>query len=211
MVQRSDPREFFGPERLLAFSDGVFAVVITLLVLDLRLPEVGHGDAEMLEALRSMAPKLFIFVFTFIIVGMGWLGHHRKFSYVRQVDGRLLWLNLIYLLAGCLVPFASGVLSEHSGRIGFTVYAAVMALMLLLSAVLSAYSTRQPFLVETGLPPGVREDLILPPLLNAFIFLVAGGLALSGRMNAAPLSLLLIVPVSAFFGARAKRAGRVKG
>ena len=75
-------------------------------------------------------------------------------------------------------------LSEHSGRIGFTVYAAVMALMLLPSAVLPAYSLRQPFPVETGL---------------------------SGQMNAAPLSLLLIVPVSTYFGARAKRVGRVKG
>jgi uncharacterized membrane protein len=211
MVQRSDRREFFAPERLLAFSDGVFAVVITLLVLDLRLPETGHGDAEMLDALRSMAPKLFIFAFTFIIVGMSWLGHHRKFSYVRQVDGGLLWLNLIYLLTVCLVPFASSVLSEHSGRVGFAVYAAVMALMLLVAAVLSAYSQRQPFLVEAGLPPGVREDLILPPFLNAVIFLIAGGLALSGRTNAAPWALSLIVPVSAFFGARAKRAGRVMG
>jgi hypothetical protein len=86
-----------------------------------------------------------------------------------------------------------------------------MALMLLLSAVLSGYSLRQPFLVETGLPSGVRQDLILPPLLNAVIFLIAGGLALSGRMNVAPLSLLLIVPISMFFGARAKRARRVKG
>ena len=176
MVQRSDRHEFFAPERLLAFSDGVFAVVITLLVLDLRLPETGHDDAAMLEALQSMAPKLFIFAFTFIIVGMGWLGHHRKFSYVRRIDGGLLWLNLLYLLTVCLVPFASSVLSEHSGRIGFTVYAVVMALMLLVAAVLSAYSMRQQFLVETGLPPGVREDLILPPLLNAVIFLIAGGL-----------------------------------
>jgi uncharacterized membrane protein len=91
-----------------------------------------------------MAPKLLIFAFTFIIVGMGWLGHHRTFSYVHQIDGGLLWLKLIYLLAVCLMPFASGVLSEHSGRIGFTVYAVVVALMLLLSAVLSAYSLRQP-------------------------------------------------------------------
>jgi uncharacterized membrane protein len=211
MVQRSDRREFFAPERLLAFSDGVFAVVITLLVLDLRLPETGHDDPAMPEALRSMVPKLLIFAFTFIIVGMGWLGHHRKFSYVHQIDSGLLWLNLIYLLTVCLVPFASGVLSEHSGRIGFAVYAAVMALMLLLSAVLSGYSLRQPFLVETGLPSGVRQDLILPPLLNTVIFLIAGGLALSGRMNVAPLSLLLIVPISMFFGARAKRARRVKG
>jgi hypothetical protein len=61
---------------------------------------------------------------------MGWLGHHRKFSYVHRIDVGLLLLNLIYLLTVCLVPFASGVLSEHSGRIGFTVYAVIMAQML---------------------------------------------------------------------------------
>jgi len=65
-MPRSDRREFFAPNRLLAFSDGVFAVAITLLVLDLRLPESEHGDAAMLGALRLMAPKLFIFAFTFV-------------------------------------------------------------------------------------------------------------------------------------------------
>jgi uncharacterized membrane protein len=201
-----DRREFFGPERALAFSDGVFAVAITLLVLDLRLPEVERSDAALLAALLAMGPNLLIFAFTFIIVGMSWLGHHRKFSYIRQVDAALLWLNLFYLLALCLVPFGSSVLNAHASSLGFAVYAGVMTLSLLLAAVLSAYSLRPPFLVEAGLPPGVREDLILPPLLSGIIFLLATGLAIGGWVNAAHWSLLLIIAVSAYFGMRTKHA-----
>jgi uncharacterized membrane protein len=74
--------EFFEPDRLLAFSDGVFGVAITLLVIDVRLPSISPDgdDAAFLHALWGMGQKLFVFAFTFIIVGMGWLGHHRKFS-----------------------------------------------------------------------------------------------------------------------------------
>ncbi|MGH7210817.1 MAG: TMEM175 family protein, partial [Acetobacteraceae bacterium] len=141
---RTAQREFFKPERVLAFSDGVFAVAITLLVIDLRLPPIptGGGDAALTDALLGMEPKLFIFGLTFIIVGMSWLGHHRKFSYIGRVDSRLLWLNLVYLMTLSLIPFATSVLSEHSSRIGFMVYGLVLALSLLLSTALSAYGLR---------------------------------------------------------------------
>jgi uncharacterized membrane protein len=65
---------------------------------------------------------------------MSWLGHHRKFSYIHPVDGRLQWLNLLYLLALCLVPFASGSLSEHGNRVTFILYTVVMMVGSLLSA-----------------------------------------------------------------------------
>src|SRR6185437_2172449 len=105
-MTRPGQREFFKPERLLAFSDGVFAIAVTLLVLDLRLPSeaTAGGDEGVASALLAMGPKLLIFVFTFIVIGIGWLGHHRKFSYIRQVDGGLLWLNLLYLLSSASCP-----------------------------------------------------------------------------------------------------------
>ena len=79
-----EPSELFEPGRLLAFSDGVFGVAITLLVIDLRLPATltGDGDAVFLQALWDMESKLIVFAFTFIVVGMSWLGHHRKFGYI---------------------------------------------------------------------------------------------------------------------------------
>ena len=204
----SPPRELFGPERLLAFSDGVFGVAITLLVIDLRLPAIvaGEGDAALLDALLDLGPKLLLFAFTFIVVGMSWLGHLRKFSYIGRIDGGLLWLNLAYLLALCLVPFVTSVLSEHRSRVGFILYAVVMALVSLLSAGLSAYGLRTLFLARPALQPGVRQDMILSPVATGALFLVSAGLALGGWIRVAHWALLVIVPVSMYFGSRSRKA-----
>lgn len=201
------PRELFRPDRLLALSDGVFGVAITLLVIDLQLPPLpaGGGDAALLQALLAMGPKLLLFAFTFLVVGMSWLGHHRKFNYIHQVDGRLLWLNLLYLMALCLVPFASSVLGEHGSRFAFVLYAAVMTLVEMLSAGLSAYGLREPFLAGRDLRSGPRQDMILSPLLTGAIFAIAAGMALGNLTRVAHWTLLTIVPVTAFFGSRTRK------
>ncbi len=104
------PADLFKPDRLLTFSDGVFGVAITLLVVDVRLPPIAPdgGDPAFLQALWGMRQKLFVFAFTFVVVGMSWLGHHRKFAYIDRVDGRLLWMNLLtcWRSASCPSPAA---------------------------------------------------------------------------------------------------------
>ena len=205
--------ELFKPDRLLAFSDGVFGVAITLLVIDLRLPPIPPGDeSALLQALLGMEQNLFVFVFTFIIVGMSWLGHHRKFSYIDKVDGRLLWLNLLYLLALCLVPFVSSVLAEHGdSRLAFTLYAGVMALTDILSAGLSSYGLREPFLEGRLDPrPGLRRDMVLSPLFAGMLFIIAAVIASGGLLRLARWTLILIVPAMAFFGSRTRPRSRAR-
>jgi uncharacterized membrane protein len=201
--------ELFEANRLLAFSDGVFGVAITLLVIDLRLPAIvlGSDDAAFLRALSGMGQKLFVFAFTFLIVGMSWMGHHRKFSYIDRVDAPLLWLNLTYLLSLCLVPFASSALAEHgSNRFAFALYASVMALTDLLSAGLSSYGLRLPFLrTGTELPSRLRRDMLLSPLLAGALFVVGAVIALLGWIRLAHWTLLLIVPAMAVLGSRTRR------
>jgi uncharacterized membrane protein len=203
-------REIFKPERLLAFTDGVFGVAITLLVIDLRLPpnSTSGGDAGLLQALLAMEPKVYVFAFTFIIVGLSWLAHHRRFSYIDKVDSALLWLNLFFLMALCLVPFASSVLSEYSSRFAFVLYSAVMALVCLLSACMSVYGLRTPFLATSDLTPSLWQDMALAPLLTGIIFVIAAGMALGGLVRMANWSLGAILPVMAFFGHRSRRAVR---
>ena len=208
-MTESEPGELFETDRLLAFSDAVFGVAITLLVIDLRLPllPAGSGDTAWLQALWDMGPKLGVFAFTFLVVGMGWLGHHRKFSYVEKVNGRLLWVNLIYLLALCLVPFASSALGDASSRFAFALYSAVMAIVDLLSACLSACVLRTPFLGgRLKLTPALRLDMILAPLFAGAIFAIAAAAALLAYVRAAHWLLILIVPAMAFFGSRARKA-----
>ena len=204
MTERGGSR-FYRPERALAFSDAVFGVAITLLVIDLRLPEAAAGDAALLAGLTAMLPKLLLFGFTFLIVGLAWLAHHRKFSRIERVDDRLLWLNLVYLMVLCLVPFASSVLGEHASRYPFALYAAVMAVLYVLSSMLSAYAIRAPFLAEP-ITRAERQEGVLAPLLTALVFAVAVALALGWMLRAAHWILLLIVPVMWFFGSQARRA-----
>jgi uncharacterized membrane protein len=115
-----------------------------------------------------------------------------------------LWINLIFLMALCLVPFATSVLGERDARVGFMLYACVMALVTLLSAGMSAYGLREPFLDASGLRPGVRRDMILSPLSSGAIFLIAVGLAYANLTNAAHWIVLLIFPISAMLGSRSR-------
>jgi len=206
--------ELFGPDRLLAFSDGVFAVAITLLVIDIHLPEMPmqSDDAALLQALSGMGQKLFVFAFTFIILGMSWLGHHRKFTYIDRVDGRLLWMNLLYLLTICLVPFASSSLAAFgSSRFAFALYAGVMALTDMLSAGLSAYGLREPFVSErSGTGPALRRDMVLSPLFAGALFMVGAAIASVGMVRLAHWTLILIVPAMAFVGSRTRKHANVQ-
>lgn len=189
---------------MLAFSDGVFAVAITLLVLDLRFPDLSSASsAATLAALLSLWPKLLVFGFTFLVVGKCWLDHHRKFSLLHQIDGRLLWLNLVYLLVLCLVPFGTSVFSAHQNHIAFAFYGLVMTLLMLVSAVISVYALRPPFLVEAALPPAVRQDIILSPLMSGGVFAVSTLLAASDHDDAAHWVLVLMIPALIWSGRRA--------
>jgi uncharacterized membrane protein len=82
--------------RVEAFSDGVFAIVITLLILNVHLD---RHQALTLDALRNLASDVFAFVLSFVIVGVYWVAHHNMLHLIKAVDRRLLWLNLVLLLA----------------------------------------------------------------------------------------------------------------
>jgi uncharacterized membrane protein len=213
-MNRSAPTELFESVRLLAFTDGVFGVAITLLVIDMHLPAsaMDGGDAALLQALALMGPKLVVFAFTFIVLGMSWLGHHRKFSYIDKVDGRLLWMNLFYLMAICLVPFASSMVAEHgNSRFAFALYAGVMALTDMVSAGLSAYGLRKPFLgPQLQLRPTLRRDMVLSPLLVGAIFVMGASIALGGWLRLAHWTLFMILPVMALLGSGAPTLAGLK-
>lgn len=97
--------------RLESFSDGVFAIVITLLVLDLRLPSVSY--AALGGSLRAMAPSIAAYVLSFLLVGMYWVFHHHAFTLLDAVDGVLLWLNIVFLLFISFLPFPTMMLGRY--------------------------------------------------------------------------------------------------
>jgi len=97
-----------GTERMEAFSDGVFAVVATLLVLDLRVPELPHGAsgyAAVAAALAPLGSRLLAFCLSFLFVMIAWVNHHQVMNAIERVDRTLLWYNNFLLFAICLLPF----------------------------------------------------------------------------------------------------------
>ncbi|MFF5206573.1 TMEM175 family protein [Streptosporangium sp. NPDC000396] len=96
--------------RVEAFSDGVFAIAITLLILEIRLPEKpGH---HLWEALVGLWPSYLAYAVTFMLIGMVWMNHHRMFHHIRRADGMLLALNLLLLMDVAFLPFPTHVLAE---------------------------------------------------------------------------------------------------
>jgi len=94
--------------RLEAFSDGVFAIIITIMVLELHAPE-----GSSLEALKPLLPKLISYVLSFIYIAIYWNNHHHTFQVVRHVNGRILWSNILLLFCLSLVPFVTAWMGEN--------------------------------------------------------------------------------------------------
>lgn len=118
-----------GPGRLEAFSDGVLAIVITLLVLELKAPHLAAPDdaREALAALAALGPKFLDYLLSFFFVAVFWVNHHRFFRLVQRVDSGLLWLNVLLLLALSFVPFPTGMIGEYPGNaVGLALFALVL-------------------------------------------------------------------------------------
>ena len=101
--------------RVEALADGVFAIAMTLLVLEVRVPELAEPvtGTGMVDALAGLLPSVAGYAVSFVILGMIWIGHHNQFRFIRRVDRALLWLNIFYLLCVAFVPFATAFLARY--------------------------------------------------------------------------------------------------
>lgn len=101
--------------RVEALADGVFAIAMTLLVLEVHVPEIAAPitGAGMIDALASLLPSVAGYAVSFVILGMIWIGHHNQFHFIRRVDRALLWINIFYLLCVAFVPFATAFLTRY--------------------------------------------------------------------------------------------------
>ncbi|MGZ5359242.1 MAG: TMEM175 family protein [Solirubrobacterales bacterium] len=127
--------------RILAFSDGVFAIAITLLVLQLEVPQdVNNLGGELSDQL----PDLLAFAISFAVLGrIWWAFHHRLFSGLTAFDGRLIALNFIYLALAVLVPFSSDLIGDYGDKTeAVVVYAANLGLLSLVGALMLRYAAR---------------------------------------------------------------------
>lgn len=128
-------------DRLCAVSDGVYAFALTLLVLDLKVPEVaGITNPQLATDLIDQLPNFFAYIISFSVVAFFWMNHHRVFQSVTRCDGRALALNFVHLLFISLAPYAASLIGHYEGdRIATIVFSANLGLASLSMNVLGQY------------------------------------------------------------------------
>jgi uncharacterized membrane protein len=139
-----------GPQlskhRIEALVDGIFAVAMTLLVIELKLPEHANAlsSAELLGVLQDLSLTFVSWLLSFLVLALFWTANHRLFSYVRHVDTPLLWYTIVLLAGASLLPFASAVNSRYLSQLAQAVYAGVMCLMSVGSLLVATRIYRHP-------------------------------------------------------------------
>jgi uncharacterized membrane protein len=175
-------RKQFQLERLILFSDAVFAIAITLLVIEIRVPEIEDGVnmiEELISSLQHKFSQFFGFVLSFAVIGQFWTNHHRLFGLVNNYDNKLLWLNLHMLFWIVLVPFTSG-LNSHYGNLNMVWQIYSLNLFMIGLAIFFLYryiSNPKNNLSELAHQPQVRKYAYYRSLSIAFIFLLGALIA----------------------------------
>jgi uncharacterized membrane protein len=157
-------------ERMEAFSDGVIAIVITIMVLELKMP---HGDG--LQSLRTVLPAFLSYVLSFVYLGIYWVNHHHMMRVTEQVNGKVLWANLHLLFWLSIVPAATAWLGDHPHS---TIPTAVYGATLLMPAI--AYYILQNTIIAHDGPNSTLADAIgrdLKGKISPLIYATAIGLA----------------------------------
>jgi uncharacterized membrane protein len=131
--------------RLEAFSDGVFAIVITLLILDIRFPEVDYS--QFAATLVSLLPRILAYVMSFIIIGLYWVTHHNSMHAMKKTDRGFLWLNILLLLCVSFIPFPTSLLGRYPFKAGPIIfYGATLILCNLVGYIMLVYVHYRPHL-----------------------------------------------------------------
>ncbi|MCX5015121.1 TMEM175 family protein [Streptomyces sp. NBC_00555] len=190
--------------RVLALSDGVFAIAMTLLALDITLP-AGLDAAGFEDALGEVVPNLWAYALSFVVIAAFWRGHHQVFRYVRDVDGTVIKLGLLNLGLIALMPFPTTLLAEYGDRPqSVAVYSGAVAAIGAAQLALTVVLWKRPWLSSTAMPDPVARNDVLDLASMVLVFAVAVPLAFVSP-TVAQLWWAVLVPVKVVLGQRGKR------
>jgi TMEM175 potassium channel family protein len=195
------------PSRVLALSDGVFAIIITLLVLDVHVPELTQGEA-LSDALREIGPSLTAFVISFVLAGMYWVAHRDLFGVIRRTDRGLVWLNILYLLPLCLLPFAASLLGRYDrDPVALRIYGLVLVAIAVMRAAIWLYATNRTELLWVRPDERQRRAGLVLTVAPGIVYVVA--IALAELTPTVSLLIFAGMPILYFLSITVLRLGRI--
>jgi len=160
-------------DRLEAYSDGVFAVALTLLILDLRVPPIASHSSlsQYAAAMAPLLPKIFCFALTFAMICIHWVGHHYFFVRLRRVTVTLVWTNNLFLLWICIMPFPMAMLGDNpTDQFPILLYAVNQLLAALTFYVFRDYASRHKLFIDDSSAKAMGPKHSIPAIV---IFITA--------------------------------------
>jgi uncharacterized membrane protein len=193
------PDAGYGLGRLLALSDAVFAIAMTLLVVGIGIPHV--RDSKISEALGNKDNEIFGFFLSFLVIGLYWLAHHRFFSRLVAVDVRFMKLNLVYLAAIAFMPFPTALVGVYGSAeaVVIVLYAITLAVASLVEAAMFWHAQRAGLLRKRLEDRAFRSSMIAS-VAPAAVFAISIPIAVLYDPGVALLSWLLIFPAELLIG-----------
>jgi uncharacterized membrane protein len=163
--------------RLENFSDGVFAIAVTLLILNVRFPNTKYVSNQHLnDLLIGIVPHLVTFAFSFLVIGVFWIAHHRIFSFVRILDSTLLWLNILYLLFIAIIPLTAAILSENPFLpTAILLYTVTLLIIALMHFILLEYILRNKVLKHEALTRDIYKSAQRTAIVGPICYIAAAG------------------------------------
>lgn len=187
-------------QRLEAFSDSVFAIVITLLFLDLRAPEIPHDSSweELLSEIYKLAPKFLSIVVSFTFVAIFWVAHHQFFHTLRKTTRGLLWLNLLFLFLVCFVPFPAAIMAEYPDNKTSVVFFGFAVTM---TSVLLVMLRRYAWIKHREISGVTKNDEVYKALRRGYVIVAfyIAGIVVSLFYPTAAIIMYLLTPIGLLF------------
>jgi len=168
-------------QRLEAFSDGVIAIAITLLVLQISVPSARQGD--LFDALVDLWPSYLAFILSFAVIGIMWVSHHSMFERIASVDRLLLFLNLLLLMGIAFLPFPTALLADYiqqggeNAKFAAAMYSTTMTLIGIFFVLMWHHLSRRPHLLVAGIGPERAHTAMLRSLVGPAVYALSIGLA----------------------------------
>ena len=179
-IKKGESDTVFTANRLEALADGLFAIVMTLLVLEIGVPIIAESsaDAELGSKLIELWPKILIYILSFLVLGSAWLNHRTAFHYITRSDGKLAWMNIIILMFVALVPFSASLLGEYTHtKVAAAVFGVNLLLIMIVAFLMWTHIIGEPVLADRTIDAEIATRRKIMYIVGGLFYIIGIGIS----------------------------------
>ena len=193
--------------RIEMLTDGIFAIVMTLLVLEIAVPQLTHSEVaagELPKRLLELWPVIYSYALSFIILGFFWINHHDQFFYIKRGNRVFVWITIFHLMFIAFIPFSTALLGEYTDQqISVVIYGINIAVAGFWAAVQWWYAAKNHRLIDPDLDPNFITIMSRRSVIGTIVYLIAA--ALSFFSTTVSLVLYIVIPIYYLIPARTNK------